>query len=108
MKRAIAAGAVYFLLIFLVGMALGTVRILLIEPRLGPVPSVLLEIEPSTSGAKRCALLHTNGGCGDIAKSDGHPGIADTMRPEIVDRFDNGGGPQGDVARAHRIFDLLG
>jgi len=44
MKRAIAAGALYFLLIFLLGMALGTVRILLTEPRLGPVPSVLLEL----------------------------------------------------------------
>jgi hypothetical protein len=44
MKRAIAAGALYFLLIFLLGMALGTVRVLLIEPRLGTVQSVLLEL----------------------------------------------------------------
>jgi len=44
MKRAIAAGALYFLLIFLLGTALGTVRVLLIEPRLGTVPSVLLEL----------------------------------------------------------------
>lgn len=44
MKRALAAGAAYFLLIFLLGMALGTIRILLLEPRLGAVPSVLLEL----------------------------------------------------------------
>lgn len=44
MKRAIAAGVLYFLLIFLLGMALGTVRILLIEPRVGEVASVVLEL----------------------------------------------------------------
>ena len=44
MKRALAAGALYFLLIFLLGMALGTIRILLLEPRLGAVPSVLVEL----------------------------------------------------------------
>lgn len=44
MKRALAAGAAYFLLIFLLGMALGTIRILLVEPRLGAVTSVLLEL----------------------------------------------------------------
>lgn len=44
MKRALAAGAVYFLLIFLLGMALGTVRVLLIEPRIGTLASVLVEL----------------------------------------------------------------
>jgi hypothetical protein len=44
MKRAFSAGALYFLLIFLLGMVLGTIRILLLEPRLGAVPSVLLEL----------------------------------------------------------------
>lgn len=44
MKRAIGAGALYFLLIFLLGMALGTIRVLLIEPRLGAVASVLVEL----------------------------------------------------------------
>lgn len=44
MKRAIAAGALYFLLIFLLGMALGTVRILAIEPRVGALAAVLLEL----------------------------------------------------------------
>ena len=44
MKRAFAAGGLYFLLVFLVGTALGTVRILLVEPRLGSVGSVLLEL----------------------------------------------------------------
>jgi hypothetical protein len=44
MKRAIAAGGLYFLLVFLLGMALGTVRILLLEPRLGEVGSVLAEL----------------------------------------------------------------
>jgi hypothetical protein len=44
MKRAIAAGALYFLLIFMLGMALGTVRILLLEPRFGAVGSVLVEL----------------------------------------------------------------
>ena len=44
MKRAIGAGALYFLLIFLLGMALGTIRVLPIEPRLGAVASVLVEL----------------------------------------------------------------
>ena len=44
MKRAIAAGALYFLLIFLLGMALGTVRVLVIEPRVGALLSVLIEL----------------------------------------------------------------
>lgn len=44
MKRTIAAGALYFLLIFLLGMVLGLIRVLLIEPRLGAVASVLLEL----------------------------------------------------------------
>lgn len=44
MKRALAAGGLYFLLIFLLGMVLGTLRILLLEPRLGAIPSVLLEL----------------------------------------------------------------
>lgn len=44
MKRAIAAGALYFLLVFLLGMALGTIRVLLIEPRVGTVASVVLEL----------------------------------------------------------------
>lgn len=43
-KRALAAGGLYFLLIFLLGMALGTVRILLLEPRLGAIGSVLAEV----------------------------------------------------------------
>lgn len=44
MRRALAAGALYFLLIFMLGMALGTVRILLIEPRVGAFGSVLAEL----------------------------------------------------------------
>ena len=44
MKRALAAGALYFLLIFLLGMALGTIRVLMIEPRVGAVGAVLLEM----------------------------------------------------------------
>ncbi|MGA9580848.1 MAG: hypothetical protein WBR13_02630 [Allosphingosinicella sp.] len=44
MKRAIAAGGLYFLPIFLLGTVLGTIRTLLLEPRLGAVPSVLLEL----------------------------------------------------------------
>jgi hypothetical protein len=44
MKRALAAGALYFLLTFTVGAALGTVRILVAEPRFGSVPAVLLEL----------------------------------------------------------------
>ena len=44
MKRALAAGSLYFLLIFLAGMVFGTVRVLVVEPRLGAVGSVLLEL----------------------------------------------------------------
>lgn len=44
MSRAAAAGAVYFALIFAAGFALGTLRVLLIAPRLGETAAVALEI----------------------------------------------------------------
>jgi hypothetical protein len=44
MVKAAKAGIAYFVLIFLAGMILGPVRILLLEPRLGSVPAVLIEL----------------------------------------------------------------
>ena len=38
------AGAAYFALVFMAGFAMGTVRVLLVEPRFGPATSVLLEL----------------------------------------------------------------
>jgi len=42
--RAAAAGAAYFRILFSAGFMLGTLRVLVIAPRLGDVPAVLLEL----------------------------------------------------------------
>ncbi len=42
--RAAAAGAAYFLVLFLLGFVLGAIRVLVIAPRLGDVAAVLLEL----------------------------------------------------------------
>jgi hypothetical protein len=44
MRRAIQAGAAYFGAVFLVGFALGTVRVLALVPRIGELRAVLLEL----------------------------------------------------------------
>lgn len=44
MVRSIAAAGAYFALVFLVGTMFGTARILVLEPALGEVASVLLEL----------------------------------------------------------------
>ncbi len=43
MTRASRAGALYALVVFLIGFILGTIRVLLIVPRLGETAAVLLE-----------------------------------------------------------------
>ena len=42
--HAAIAGAVYFLVVYVVGFALGTVRVLLVTPRLGATTAVLVEL----------------------------------------------------------------
>lgn len=44
MKRALIAGGVYFLALFSLGFALGTLRVLLVVPRLGELAATLVEI----------------------------------------------------------------
>ena len=44
MRRAVPAGAVYFLLVFLAGFVLGTFRVLVLLPRVGELAAVLLEL----------------------------------------------------------------
>lgn len=44
MTRALGAGVVYFLLVFAIGFVLGTVRVLTLEPTLGKLMSVTLEL----------------------------------------------------------------
>lgn len=44
MARAIAAGIFYFLIVFGVGFLLGTVRILVLAPRVGETAAVLIEL----------------------------------------------------------------
>lgn len=41
---ALRAGLAYFAILFAAGFLVGTVRVLLIEPQLGPVASVLIEL----------------------------------------------------------------
>jgi len=43
MTTALKAGATYFAIVYLVGFVLGTVRVLLLAPRIGEVAAVLLE-----------------------------------------------------------------
>lgn len=42
--RVAAAGAIYFLVLFLLGFVLGAIRLLVIAPRFGDVVAVLLEL----------------------------------------------------------------
>jgi hypothetical protein len=44
MVAALRAGFAYFLLVFAIGLLLGTARILLLAPALGAVPAVLIEL----------------------------------------------------------------
>lgn len=44
MKRALVAGTVYFLTLFFLGFALGTARVTLIEPRIGPLAATAAEV----------------------------------------------------------------
>jgi hypothetical protein len=44
MSRALAAGVAYFALIFALGFAFGTLRVLVLAPRLGAVGGTLLEL----------------------------------------------------------------
>jgi hypothetical protein len=41
--KSAVAGAVYFLVVFLLGFGLGTIRVLFVAPRLGQTTAVLLE-----------------------------------------------------------------
>jgi hypothetical protein len=43
-RNAAKAGFLYFLAVFAIGFAFGTVRVLFVEPRLGPVWSVAIEV----------------------------------------------------------------
>jgi hypothetical protein len=43
MPKSVAAGAAYFLIVFLLGFGLGMIRVLLVAPRLGETTAVLLE-----------------------------------------------------------------
>ncbi len=44
MTRAITAGLLYFLAVFAIGFALGTLRVLVIIPRIGALAAVLVEL----------------------------------------------------------------
>lgn len=44
MSRALVAGTVYFLALFILGFALGTIRVLLIAPRVGELAATIAEV----------------------------------------------------------------
>lgn len=44
MRDALKAGTAYSAIMFAIGFALGTVRVLLLEPRLGPLAAVTMEV----------------------------------------------------------------
>eukprot|EP01036_Dinobryon_divergens_P049588 gene49589-biopygen40436 len=44
MNRAILAGAIYFAVVFAAGFALGTLRVLVVAPLIGPVGAVVMEL----------------------------------------------------------------
>ena len=44
MKRALLAASVYFLALFALGFVLGTIRVLLIAPRFGPLAATIAEV----------------------------------------------------------------
>lgn len=62
--RALWAGIVYFAVVFAAGFVLGTIRTLLLVPRLGPLGAVLVELPPMLAIAwwvcgwliERCAV----------------------------------------------------
>lgn len=43
MTRALRAGVIYFLIVFAIGFALGTIRVLVLMPRFGELAAVLIE-----------------------------------------------------------------
>lgn len=44
MRAALIAGLLYFAIVFAVGFMLGTVRVMVVAPKLGLVPAVLIEL----------------------------------------------------------------
>ena len=44
MSKPLGAGTVYFIIVFALGFALGSLRVLLVEPRIGPLGAVLVEM----------------------------------------------------------------
>ena len=44
LKRALSAAIAYFFVLFALGFVLGTIRVMLIEPRLGELAAVLVEV----------------------------------------------------------------
>jgi hypothetical protein len=44
MKRALTAATVYFLMLFALGFALGTIRVLLVAPQIGVLGATLMEV----------------------------------------------------------------
>ncbi len=54
MRRAIVAGILYFAAVFAIAFCLGTVRVLLVAPRLGETLAVLLELPVVLSASWAC------------------------------------------------------
>jgi hypothetical protein len=56
MRGVLRAGVLYFTIIFVIGFALGTIRVLLLVPRLGAVTSELIELPIILTAAWTCAI----------------------------------------------------
>lgn len=66
MRKALIAGAIYFLAVFSLGFLMGVLRVLVVAPRLGESGALLLELPVMLAASWRvCGALMTRFGIGE-------------------------------------------